>query len=201
MWHSQLSLLHIQKLTKLYKSFFQVYPSSFSIAALIGAAAIRERVATKLRWKDPEDLKPVENNHEDEDETRNQRRRKISGDSESGLDLKKLKSDCSISVFKNENLVNDEPKNEPFVTNEPMLEQIKLAKRLLRDPKELLKAPESKPEYDSEDDLSETDVKSSYPLPALTRPKHSSAEQKLTGTNQCMIQSNSKLLEKVRNFL
>jgi hypothetical protein len=175
---------------------FQVYPSSFSIAALIGAAAIRERVATKLRWKEPEEIRLEENEDADVRHVENMhRRRRHSNDSDGELELKKIKQHGVISAFKSENLVTEQPKNEAFVHNEPIIEQIKLAKRLLRDPKELLKPPESKGEYDSEDDISEADMK---PYLATILPCHQpQPTTEPSNGKQCMVQSNSKMLEKV----
>ena len=158
---------------------------------MIGAAAIRERVASKLGWKDPNGTL------EDDNEDLKSRRRRLSHESDQESNYKKLKHDGDIGVIKCENLVADEPKIRQLGSNEPILEQIKLAKRLLRDPKELLKAPESKGEqdkHDSEDDIAETEVKS-YATPHILRapPVTSDAE-----SNPCMIQSNSTQLEKVR---
>ena len=158
-------------------------------------------MATKLRWKDPEDMRGDENNDLGIKHVENaHRRRRHSTDSDGGLELKKLKPESAINAFKSENLVTDEPKNELYVPNEPILEQIKLAKRLLRDPKELLKPPESKVEYDSEEDISETDIKP-YPATILSRHQPSAVEHRKVDGKQCMVQSNSKLLEKVRIVL
>ena len=125
-------------------------------------------------------------------ENAQRRRRHSNNDSDEGLDLKKLKHDVVISAFKSESLVT-EPKNETI--NEPIIEQIKLAKRLLRDPKELLKPPETKRGYESEDDISETDIKP-HPVTILSHHHPTPTETK-QGGKQCMVQSNSKLLDKV----
>ena len=118
--------------------FFEVFPSSFSIAALIGAAAIREQVATKLRWSFPQSSEDIAEENVDNDISCEEDDKKVE-ENNSVIDLKrrvasdddqdggkKMKSDAL------ESLVN-EPKL-PFKYSETsFFERLKLAKCLFND--------------------------------------------------------------------
>ena len=104
----------------------QVFPSSFSIAALIGAAAIRGRVeASKLGWGedgrgDPAGRRRKLSEDDDrEDEVGAKRRRREEEDEEGASPPRQV---CSP------------PRQVEICSPAPLL----AARRLLRDPKELL---------------------------------------------------------------
>ena len=104
--------------------WLQVFPSSFSIAALIGAAAIRGRVqASKLRWG--EDGRGEAG-----------RRRKLSEDEEDrgGVEAKRPRRDDDEEQEEDEEEGASPPRQVEACSPTPLL----AARRLLRDPKELL---------------------------------------------------------------
>ena len=105
------------------KDSLQVFPSSFSIAALIGAAAIRGRVeASKLGWGEEGRGDPAG------------RRRKLSEDDdrEDEVEAKRRRRDDEENEEEEEGA--SPPRQVEVCSPAPLL----AARRLLRDPKELL---------------------------------------------------------------
>ena len=186
-----------------YSSEAQVFPSSFSIAALIGAAAIRERVVTNLRL-----------NSQQEEETagrdsQTEFKRKLSGelnpDDEQDSDL-----DNDIKKPKIEDETNSLVRvSQPKIVNlkeNPIFDQIKLANCFLRD-QSLIKAQRS---WEREDDTrGQQDNKLSSPAGlissmSVSSPGNSTSAGDFNQKNsssagkQSVVNSNTKLLEKVR---
>ena len=165
-----------------------MFPSSFSIAALIGAAAIRERVVTNLR---------LNTQKEGEDNLR---------------DKRKLSAELNIdndddNVFDND--VMKKPKTEddtnslvtpPKILNEnPIFDQIKLANCFLRD-QSLIKA---KRDWDSEENKQleiEKKSRQNFAPNISLSTAHSTSTNDFNQKNSLgkhTVNSNTKLLEKV----
>ena len=183
-----------------YSSEAQVFPSSFSIAALIGAAAIRERVVTNLRL-----------NSQQEEETagrdsQTEFKRKLSGelnpDDEQDSDL-----DNDIKKPKIEDETNSLVRvSQPKIVNmkeNPIFDQIKLANCFLRD-QSLIKAQRSW----EDDTRGQQDNKLSSPAGlissmSVSSPGNSTSAGDFNQKNsssagkQSVVNSNTKLLDKV----
>ena len=133
---------------------------------------MRERVASRLGW------------HETASDKSEDMKRRHSIESEEIQDIKKLKNESVLELesLNCENLVR-EPKSEIVGQTEPILDRIKLAKCLLRDPVEVRRGGEG-----------EGGEGGPQPAPPL-RPPQSEPP------NQCLVQANSLLLDKVYNRL
>ena len=186
-----------------YSSEAQVFPSSFSIAALIGAAAIRERVVTNLRL-----------NSQQEEETagrdsQTEFKRKLSGelnpDDEQDSDL-----DNDIKKPKIEDETNSLVRvSQPKIVNmkeNPIFDQIKLANCFLRD-QSLIKAQRA---WEREEDRGghHHDNKMNSPASLIssmtvsapgnsTSPPDFNQKNSSSAGKQSVVNSNTKLLDKV----
>ena len=125
------------------KDWLQVFPSSFSIAALIGAAAIRGRVqASKLGWGEDARLPRGEDGCRGDAGRRSfeaGRRRKLSEDDRGEVEAKRQRRDDEEEQEQGEDEEEEEgasPPRQVEVCSPP--NPLLAARRLLRDPKELL---------------------------------------------------------------
>ena len=186
-----------------------MFPSSFSIAALIGAAAIREQVVTKLRWnaannKEKDDAGEEEGaalgDHENIDMKRRIDTSNINED-ESLAETKKCKTETE------DQLVNEPKVDFNHLKESPFLEQLKFAKCFLK---------ENQNFFHTEARSKETDLKADSPhshspaaalvprmgLPPRQSPVPSEYKQQASPSSsihskQSIVNSNTKQLEKV----
>ena len=192
-----------------FRNFFsclKVFPSSFSIAALIGAAAIRKQVVTKLRWNVPQDEEEGNDDHDNTEEENSdvvELKRRASIDH---LDQEELSKKCKV-----ENSLVKEPKLEFSFKDSPFLEQLKLAKCLF---KENQNSEIVQKEIKIEEDIHhERQFLSSKTGPTINiparhsslahsefKPPSSSNSQNFGSHNkQSIVNSNSKYLDKVKH--
>ena len=151
---------------------------------MIGAAAIRERVVTNLRL----------NSQKEEEERKSRDKRKLSTD----LNIIHDDNDNDLKKPKTEDVPNPLVTQPKIFKENPILDQIKLANCLLRDPS-LIKA---KREWETEENRQENERKTTPSLsPTLALPTHSSSTNDFnqkTSLGKHTVNSNTKLLDKVR---
>ena len=196
-----------------------MFPSSFSIAALIGAAAIREQVVTKLRWnaannEEKNDAGEEEDaalgDHENIDMKRRFDTNNINED-ESLAETKRCKTE------KEDQLVNEPKVDFNHLKESPFLEQLKFAKCFLKENQSFFHTEARSSVQRSEDVSSqETDLKADSPhshspaaalvprmgLPPRQSPLPSEYKQQASPgssihSKQSIVNSNTKQLEKV----
>ena len=197
-----------------------MFPSSFSIAALIGAAAIREQVVTKLRWnaannEEKNDAGEEEGtalgDHENIDMKRRFDTSNINEDESFLAETKRCKTE------KEDQLVNEPKVDFNHLKESPFLEQLKFAKCFLNENQSFFHTEARSSVQRSEDVSSqETDLKADSPhshspaaalvprmgLPPRQSPLPSEYKQQASpGTSihskQSIVNSNTKQLEKV----
>ena len=185
------------------KSFFlKVFPvSSFSIAALLGAAAIRNQVAAKLGWnvedRDEEDQKT--------DEPSQDMKRRLSIIEDEDIDEVQVE----MKKFKNEVNDEEEVKTDEDIRETPyFLEKLRLAKTILENRNRSASEGQSQCEA-----RQSKDFKIENMLGATSRPSSMSSEYKTSApvtsshasdsfhSKQTIINCNSKLLDKVNHNL
>ena len=178
----------------------QVFPSSFSIAALIGAAAIRERVVTNLRLS----------GRQEDGESQPEFKRKLSGelnpgDEDQGSDLDNDIKKPKIEDETNSLVTLSQPKIVNLKEN-PIFDQIKLANCFLRD-QSLMKAQrawdlEEERRGDQDNKISSpvnliSNMSVSSPGNSLSSPDDFNQKNSSSAGKQSVVNSNTKLLEKV----
>ena len=197
-----------------------MFPSSFSIAALIGAAAIREQVVTKLRWNAAnneekndagEEEGTAPGDHENIDMKRRFDTSNINEDESFLAETKRCKTE------KEDQLVNEPKVDFNHLKESPFLEQLKFAKCFLNENQSFFHTEARSSVQRSEDVSSqETDLKADSPhshspaaalvprmgLPPRQSPLPSEYKQQASpGTSihskQSIVNSNTKQLEKV----
>lgn len=134
-------------------------------------------------------------NSQKEEETNTRDKRKISDD----LNIVHDDNDNDIKKPKTEDVPNPLVTQPKIFKENPMLDQIKLANCLLRDPS-LMKA---KREWETEENRRENDRKSTPGLsPSLSLSTHSASSNDFnqkTSLGKHSVNSNTKLMEKVTN--
>ena len=197
-----------------------MFPSSFSIAALIGAAAIREQVVTKLRWnaannEEKNDAGEEEGtalgDHENIDMKRRFDTSNINEDESFLAETKRCKTE------KEDQLVNEPKVDFNHLKESPFLEQLKFAKCFLNENQSFFHTEARSSVQRSEDVSSqETDLKADSPhshspaaalvprmgLPPRQSPLPSEYKQQASPSpsihsKQSIVNSNTKQLEKV----
>ena len=197
-----------------------MFPSSFSIAALIGAAAIREQVVTKLRWnaannEEKNDAGEEEGtalgDHENIDMKRRFDTSNINEDESFLAETKRCKTE------KEDQLVNEPKVDFNHLKESPFLEQLKFAKCFLKENQSFFHTEARSSVQRSEDVSSqETDLKADSPhshspaaalvprmgLPPRQSPLPSEYKQQASPSpsihsKQSIVNSNTKQLEKV----
>ena len=197
-----------------------MFPSSFSIAALIGAAAIREQVVTKLRWNAAnneekndagEEEGTAPGDHENIDMKRRFDTSNINEDESFLAETKRCKTE------KEDQLVNEPKVDFNHLKESPFLEQLKFAKCFLNENQSFFHTEARSSVQRSEDVSSqETDLKADSPhshspaaalvprigLPPRQSPLPSEYKQQASPSpsihsKQSIVNSNTKQLEKV----
>ena len=174
----------------------QVFPSSFSIAALIGAAAIRERVVTNLRLNSQQEEEEAGDTRDSQAEFKRKLSAELNPDDDQGSDLdydiKKPKiEDESNSLVSQPKIVN--------MKENPIFDQIKLANCFLRD-QSLIKAQRA---WEREEDKNLSSPASLISSMSVSSPGNSTSAGDFSQKNsssagkQSVVNSNTKLLEKV----
>ena len=176
----------------------QVFPSSFSIAALIGAAAIRERVVTNLRLS----------GRQEDGQSQPEFKRKLSGELNPGDEDQGSDLDNDIKKPKIEDETNSLV-SQPKIVNmkeNPIFDQIKLANCFLRD-QSLMKAQrawdlEEERRGDQDNKISSpvnliSNMSVSSPGNSLSSPDDFNQKNSSSAGKQSVVNSNTKLLEKV----
>ena len=182
----------------------QVFPSSFSIAALIGAAAIRERVVTNLRLNSRQEEEVTRVTRESQPEFK----RKLSGELNPGDEDQGSDLDNDIKKPKIEDETNSLV-SQPKIVNmkeNPIFDQIKLANCFLRD-QSLMKAQrawdlEEERRGDQDNKISSpvnliSNMSVSSPGNSLSSPDDFNQKNSSSAGKQSVVNSNTKLLEKV----
>ena len=196
-----------------------MFPSSFSIAALIGAAAIREQVVTKLRWNAAnneekndagEEEGTAPGDHENIDMKRRFDTSNINEDESFLAETKRCKTE------KEDQLVNEPKVDFNHLKESPFLEQLKFAKCFLKENQSFFHTEARSSVQRSEDVSSqETDLKADSPhshspaaalvprmgLPPRQSPLPSEYKQQASPSpsihsKQSIVNSNTKQLER-----
>ena len=177
-----------------------MFPSSFSIAALIGAAAIRKQVATKLGLNvDKEELE-----EKSEEDRKDGTKRRLSFDKPEEFSVAEKKK-C---VKEEESFPVTHPKLEFNFRSSPFLEQLRFAKCFFKDNQSLLQEKLTREEQRENITEESTDVITQKPKQV---PRMSLASRQTSMSNdfktqpsqnnnpnkQSIVNSNTKVLEKV----
>ena len=172
-----------------------MFPSSFSIAALIGAAAIRKQVATKLGLN----VEIEENEEKSEEERKEGIKRRISFENPDEFEIAEKKK-----CFNDEesNLVTRQKLDLSFRAS-PFLEQLRFAKCFLKDQK----IREEETRGDDTNSAGETrDLINTKSIPRMSLASNQTSmshdfkthsRQSNNPTKQSNVNSNTKVLEKV----
>ena len=180
-----------------------MFPSSFSIAALIGAAAIRKQVATKLGLNiEKEEL----NLEKSEEERKDGTKRRLSFDKQEESTVAEKK----ICVNGEESLPVTHP-NLDFsfkASASPFLEQLRFAKCFFKDNQNLLQAKVTREERreDSGGESKDLITQNQKQIPRMTLASRQTSmsndfktqpSQNNNPNKQSIVNSNTKVLEKV----
>ena len=180
-----------------------MFPSSFSIAALIGAAAIRKQVATKLGLNiEKEEL----NLEKSEEERKDGTKRRLSFDKQGESTVAEKK----ICVNEEESLPVTHPKLDfSFKASaSPFLEQLRFAKCFFKDNQNLLQAKVTREERreDSGGESKDLITQNQKQIPRMTLASRQTSmsndfktqpSQNNNPNKQSIVNSNTKVLEKV----
>ena len=179
-----------------------MFPSSFSIAALIGAAAIRKQVATKLGLNvDKEELE-----EKSEEDRKDGTKRRLSFDRPEEFTVAEKKK-C-VNVNNEESLSLTHPKLDFSFRSSPFLEQLRFAKCFFKENQNLLQdklTREEPPENIVEEskDLIPQKPKQIPRMSLASRQSSMSTDYKTQPSQnnnpnkQSIVNSNTKVLEKV----
>ena len=195
--------MNMNKSLKIY--FEKVFPSSFSIAALIGAAAIRKQVATKLGLNIEKEEHNIEKSEEDR---KDGTKRRLSFDKREEYSVAEKK----ICVNEEESLPVTHPKLDfSFKASaSPFLEQLRFAKCFFKDNQNLLQAKVTREERredsggESKDLITQNQNQKQIPRMTLASRQTSMSNdfktqpsQNNNPNKQSIVNSNTKVLEKV----
>ena len=177
-----------------------MFPSSFSIAALIGAAAIRKQVATKLGLNvDKEELE-----EKSEEDRKDGTKRRLSFDKPEEFSVAEKKK-C---VKEEESFPVTHPKLEFNFRSSPFLEQLRFAKCFFKDNQSLLQEKLTREEQRENIAEESTDLIAQKPkqIPRMSLASRQTSmsndfktqpSQNNNPNKQSIVNSNTKVLEKV----